>query len=206
MPVLSLGTPSNTCPNASSDASPDMGNQQGQCGWGHAVDPAGLADGLGPYGGQLLARLIRMPLDRRIVEPRRKDQTLVPPEGRNVGGLAIQIDVILGIDLELLKDPVGKVAKARPDPPNRIDPDRWEGQELEGAATLAIPIEGQAVSPGFVRREGDRSSKFRGGRERAHLLGMEALPLQPHTAESNAFLGQSLISIVRPKREPIFRP
>src|SRR4051794_5922585 len=175
-----LGAPSN------------MRNQQGEGRWCHAIDPAGLANGLRPDGGKLLPGLVRKPLDPCIVQLLRKSQTLVPPEGRNIGGLAAQVDVVLGVDLELLEDPGREVAKARPDPPNRIDPDRRERQELEGAATLTIPVEGEATSLGLVRGQRHRSGKFRGGHERTHLLRMAALPLGPHAAESNALLGQPL--------------
>src|SRR5215510_2482250 len=72
---------------------PVMGHKQGQGCWGHAIDPAGLADGLWSDGGQLLTSLVRKPLDPRIVETLWERQTLIPPEGRNVSGLAIQIDV-----------------------------------------------------------------------------------------------------------------
>src|SRR5438874_12602792 len=54
--VMPPGAPSN------------MSNQQGKRRWGHAVDPAGLADGLRPDGGQLLPGLVRTPPDPRLVE------------------------------------------------------------------------------------------------------------------------------------------
>jgi hypothetical protein len=131
-----------------------MSNQQGECCGGHAIDPAGLANGLWPDGGKLLPSLVRKPLDPCIVETFWKCETLVPPEGRDVGGLAAQVDMILGVNLELLKDLDWEVAEARPDPPNCIDPDGGKGQELEGAATLAIPIQGEAMSFSFVGSEG----------------------------------------------------
>src|SRR5882724_2634784 len=184
----------------------NMRNQQGERCWGHAVDPAGLANGLWPDGGKLLPGLVRKPLDPRIVETLRKRETLVPAERRDVGSLAAQVDMILGIDLELLKDPGRKVAEARPDPSNRIDPDSGEGQELEGTATLAIPVQGEAISLRLVRCERDRSGKLRGGGKRIHLLGMAALPLGSYAAKSDAPLGQSLVGVVGPKRKPIFRP
>jgi hypothetical protein len=182
-----------------------MRNQQGQGCWGHAIDPAGLANGLRPDGGQLLASLVRQPFDPRIVKTLWKRETLVSPEGLDVGRLAAQVDMILGIDLKLLKDLGGEVAKARPDASNHVDPDSGEGQELEGAATLAIPVQGEAISLGLVWGERHRSSKLRGGHKCTHLLGMAALPLGSHAAESNAPLGQSLVRVVGPKREPIFR-
>src|SRR3979490_275681 len=104
-----------------SGAPSNVSNQQGERCWGHAIDPAGLANGLRPDRGQLLPGFVRKPFDPRIVETLRKRQTLVPPEGRDVGGLAAQVDIVLGIDLELPKDPGRKGGKARPDSSNRID-------------------------------------------------------------------------------------
>src|SRR5262245_47625324 len=130
-----------------------MSNQQRQSCWGHAIDPAGLANGLWLDGRQLLSSLVRQSLDPRIIEPLRKRKTLVAAEGLDVGGLAAQVDMILGIDLELIENPGGEFAKARPDPSNRVDPNGRKGQELEGAATLAIPVQGEAKSLGLIRCE-----------------------------------------------------
>src|SRR5262249_10326489 len=119
--------------------------------------------GLRPDGGKLLSGLVRQSLDPRIVETLRKRETFVPPESLDVGRLAAQVDMIFGIDLELLEDPRGEVAEARPDPPNHIDPDGGKRQEVESAATLAVPVQGEPISIGFVRRERHGSSKIRGG-------------------------------------------
>src|SRR5262245_33626079 len=131
----------------------NMCNQQGQRCWGHAIDPAGLANGLRLDGRQLLTSLVRQTFDPRIVEPLREGEALVPAEGGYVGGLAAQVDMILGVDLELIQNPGGEVAEARPDPPDRVDPNGREGQEIESAATLAVPVQGKAISFRLVRRE-----------------------------------------------------
>ena len=69
-----------------------------------SVDPAGLADGLGPQGLELLAELMGQPSQRRIVELGGQFEAFVAAVGFDVGGLTVQIDRVFGVDLKLLGD------------------------------------------------------------------------------------------------------
>ena len=81
-----------------------MGDQQRQRGRGHAVDPAGLANGSGPNRFQLLPHFHRKRSHLAVVEAFGQLQPFVAPIGRDVGGLAVEIDRVFGVDLDLLRD------------------------------------------------------------------------------------------------------
>src|SRR5262249_26230486 len=119
-------------------AAPDMRRQQGQRGRRHAVDAARLADGPRPNRLQLLADFHGEAGQRRVVEVLAQLKTFVPAIGRHVGGLALKIDRVLGIDFELRSgDPV-KAAEVGPDPCNVVQADGRIGQKLEGGPPLAV--------------------------------------------------------------------
>src|ERR1043165_2726699 len=65
----------------------------------HAVNASRLTDGAGPNRRKLLAHLHGERRHRRVVERLRELQPFVAPIGRHIGGLALQIDRVLGIDL-----------------------------------------------------------------------------------------------------------
>ena len=110
--------------------------------------PAGLAEGARP-----LAR--RASASSRwtgrgpgvIVEIVGQHQALVAPERRDVLRLAVEIDRVLGVDLELGRDrrrelgrTAARSASARPRPRLGI------GQQLERGAALAVAVEREAVA------------------------------------------------------------
>ena len=105
-----------------------------------AVDAARLADGSGSNRIQLLSHFNRQPGDRRVVEAILQLETFVPSVRRNVGSLAVQVDRILGIDLELLADPRIERGEFRPDARDFVETDGWVGEQLERGATLAISV------------------------------------------------------------------
>src|SRR5262245_62710927 len=98
---------------------PNMSDEQGQCRGRHAIDPAGLADRSGLDGRELLAGFVGESFDPGIVQAIGELEAFVPAESCNVGGLAAEIDMVLGGDLELLKDPRGEVDQARSDATQR---------------------------------------------------------------------------------------
>src|SRR5262249_42657763 len=84
---------------------PDVRGQERQGRRRDAVDAARLANGSGPNRIQLLAHFHRQPSHRRVVEAILQLETFVPSVRGNVGSLAVQVDRIFGIDLELLANP-----------------------------------------------------------------------------------------------------
>src|SRR5215510_16255779 len=113
---------------------PNVSDEQGQCRGRHAIDPAGLADGSGLDGRELLASLVGEPFDPGIVQAIGKLEAFVPAESRNVGSLAAEIDMVLGVDLKLLKDPAREVAQGRPNALKGLDPDAGEREQIKGRA------------------------------------------------------------------------
>src|SRR5262249_30449820 len=133
----------------------DMSNQKRERRRRHAVDAAGMADRARPDGGEFLARLVRETFDVRVIDIVGQRETLVAAEGRDVGSLAAEIDIVLGVDLELLEDLRRERIEAWPDRAQVIDAQRREGEELECAAPLAVAIERKAMALRLVRGEGD---------------------------------------------------
>ena len=70
----------------------------------HAVDAAGLADGARPSRLQLLPDFVGKPGQCGVIESRQELEALVAAIGRDIGGLALEIDGVFGVDLELLGD------------------------------------------------------------------------------------------------------
>src|SRR5713226_4900950 len=81
-----------------------MRRQEGQRRRRDPVDSSRLAQGTGPNRFELLPRLHGEAGQPVIVECVRQLQVLVAPIGRDVGGLTVEIDRVLGIDLQLLGD------------------------------------------------------------------------------------------------------
>src|SRR5689334_14002698 len=71
-----------------------MSNEKRERRWRHAVDAAGLADRARFDGGEFLARFVRETFDARIIDLIGQFETLVAPEGGDVGGLAREINVV----------------------------------------------------------------------------------------------------------------
>ena len=67
-------------------------------------------------GLQLVADLIRKPWQRAIVEVIVENEALIAAIGFHIRSLAAQIDLVLGVDFELLGDLGRKVSEFRPDP------------------------------------------------------------------------------------------
>src|SRR5262245_23715315 len=101
--------------DVSSTVSADVGDQERERGRGHPVDPAGLADCARPDRGELLTRLIRESLYAPVVDVIRQLKTLVTAERGDVSGLSAEIDVVLGVNLELLEDLWRELIQAGPD-------------------------------------------------------------------------------------------
>src|SRR2546428_58297 len=97
-------------------------NQERQRGRGHAIDAAGLADGARADRLEFLACFVGQALDARIVDLRRQYEALIAPKGGNIGRLAGEIHVVFGVDLQLRGDLRGKLAQARPDVRELLDP------------------------------------------------------------------------------------
>src|SRR5262249_25641933 len=129
--------------------------QKRQCGRCDPVNATSLSDGARPDGGELLTYLVREALDQRIVDLVGQCETLVAAECGDVGGLPGEIDVVLGVDLQLLKDLRRERVEARPDALQHIDPDGREREELERAAALTVAVQSQTVTLCLVRRERD---------------------------------------------------
>ena len=100
---------------------------------------------------------------RREVEIVRQLQAFVAPKSGDIGGLAIQVDRIFRIDLELLGNFRIELAEPRPDARQIPRTDRRIGQKLEGRAPLAVLVEREPVAGRFGRgqRDGARQRRAR---------------------------------------------
>src|SRR5262245_14011388 len=106
-----------------------------------------------PVRLELLFDLIRQTRQRRVVEIIRQLKTFIAPIGCDVSRLTRKINVILGIDLDLLGDLGCELAKARPDLRKIGDRHAWIGQQFESRATLSVPVERQSMTLRFFRRQ-----------------------------------------------------
>jgi hypothetical protein len=116
---------------------------------------------------------------------------------RDVGGLAGQIDLVLGVDLELLGD-------LRRDSPSAArsreigDRDIGVRQQLESAAPLPVLVERETVRSASLGVSDTERAKSRAAASAAIFLGVLAPALGPDAADRDAAVGQALIRIVRP--------
>ena len=93
-----------------------MGEEGGQRARRDALDTAGLAQRRRANGGQLGARFVGEAADGGVVEVGREAQVLVAAEGLDVGGLAVEVAGIGGVDLDLLPHACRPRGDPRPDP------------------------------------------------------------------------------------------
>ena len=87
---------------------------------------------------ELLAGFVRKPVQRGVIEVVRQFDRLVAAVRRNVGGLPIKIDRVLGVDFELFGDFGVKGQKLGPNP-RQIG--HFKGrirQQLERGPALAV--------------------------------------------------------------------
>src|SRR5262245_64019689 len=94
-----------------------------------------------PVRLEFLSDLIRETRQRRIIEVIRQLETFIAPIGRDVSRLTRKIDVILGIDLDLLDNLGCELAEPRPDLREIGDGHAWIGQQFESSATLSVLVE-----------------------------------------------------------------
>ena len=112
-----------------------------------------MPDGSRPVGLQLVADFVGKPRQGLVVDVVAKRERLVAAIGLHVGCLPVEIDRVLGINLELLGDLGIEFTEARPDARDVGNADIRIGQKIEGRAALAIAPQLQAVSRRFVRRD-----------------------------------------------------
>src|SRR6267154_5677948 len=91
-----------------------IGRKDAECGRGQAVEPTRLPHGARPGRRKLRARLIGKAGHASIIDIG-QDQSLVAPEGIDVGSLALEVDVIFGVDLEVDGDRWINGGELRPD-------------------------------------------------------------------------------------------
>ena len=118
-----------------------MRNEQRQRRRRHAIDPARMSDRARTMRLHFLFHFVRQTGQRRVIEIVRQRETFVAPIGRDISGLAREIDVVLGIDLDLLCDVRRERAEARPNAREIRDRDIRIRQQLERAAALAVLVE-----------------------------------------------------------------
>src|SRR5690349_18889337 len=116
----------------------EMRCQEGQRGRRHALDTARLADGAGAMQLQLLTHLVGEARQAGIIEVFAEHETLVAAIGLHVGSLAAEIDVVLGIDLELSGDFGIELPEGRPDPRQIAEVDFRIRQDFESRAALPV--------------------------------------------------------------------
>src|SRR5580692_2755028 len=141
-----------------------------------AVDAAGVADGARPVRLQLVADLVGQSWQRRIVEILGQSHAFIAAIRLDVGGLATEINLVFGIDLELLGDLGRQLAKARPDPCHIADADIRIRQHLERRAALTVLAQGEAMPRGFAWRDDKLTRHDARSIEPRHLGAMRPRP------------------------------
>src|SRR5262249_24591219 len=147
------------------------------------VDASRLADRARLRRRELLADFVRESLQRRVIEIVGERETFVAPIRGNVGGLAIEIDRVLGIDLELLGDRRRNRAEPRPDARDVGERNVRIREEFERAAPLAVAIEREPVPHGLGWRQRYRAGEVARRIERIHLRAMTLRPRGADAAE-----------------------
>ena len=97
---------------------PKIGRQDPECCRRQAIEPARLPYGARPRGLSFGAGLVGEPGHVGIIDIG-QDQPLVAPEGIDVGGLALEIDVVFRVDLEMDRDRWVNGRQLRPDAAQR---------------------------------------------------------------------------------------
>src|SRR5215831_8740423 len=98
---------------------------------------------------QFLSHLIRESRQRGIIEIRVENEALVPPVGFDICGLSTEIDVVLGVDLQLRSDLGVERCECRPYPPQIGDANLWVGQQFERRAAVSVATQSQTLARGF---------------------------------------------------------
>src|SRR5581483_8633506 len=91
-----------------------IGGQDAECSRRHAIDPARLPHGPGLRARELAADLVGKTRHHSVVDLA-EHEAFVATEGIDIGALALEIDVILGIDLEMDRDGGVNGRQLRPD-------------------------------------------------------------------------------------------
>ena len=100
-----------------------------------------MADGSRPRRGELLPGFVGKPGHGRVVDLLRQFEAFVAPEGGDIRRLALQVDRIFRIGLELGGDRRRQLQELRPDAGDVRDAGLGIGQEVEGGAPLAVLVE-----------------------------------------------------------------
>src|SRR5580692_2727763 len=118
-----------------------------------AVDAAGVADGARPVHFQLVSDFVGQSRQRRIVQIVWQSDAFIAAIGLHVGGLTAEIDLVFGVDLELLGDLGRQFCEVRPDPRDIADADVRIGQQLERRTALTVLAQGKAMPRRFAWRD-----------------------------------------------------
>ena len=162
----------------------------------------------GRMRGQPGARLVGQALDRAVVDFVRQLEAFVATEGGDIGRLAGQIDVVFGVDFQLLRDvsretyPNCGQMRARSEIP-------MLGKDRSSNAVRRWPsrLSARPCLDGLGRGQRNRLvANARTSAKRGHLCRMEAAPFRAHAADGNAPGGEPLVGVVRPQRQPVLRP
>ena len=137
--------------------------------------------------GRIVSSFCRTSIDSavigRIVEIFRQLQAFVAPVGRDIGGLAVEIDRVLGVDLDLPRNRFGDFGELRPDPDGVRHADVRIGQEVHRAAPLAVLVQREAMARGLVRRDRQAPGRAAAPASSASILAPKcaalAAPTQP---------------------------
>ncbi|MDB6164865.1 MAG: hypothetical protein JWQ83_5, partial [Lacunisphaera sp.] len=132
----------------------------------HAVDARGVADGARLMRDEFLLGLVRQPRQRRIIEVFRQREAFIAAIRFDIAVLPRQIDVVLGIDLDLLGDLGRERAELRPDLRQRLDRDLRIRQQLEGRTAVAVFVERKTVLLALFRRQRNGIGEFARGFQR----------------------------------------
>ena len=170
-----------------------------------AIEARSLPNAAGPAGLQLVAGLVGEAPQLRIVQAVRQLEAFIPAIGCDIRRLAREIDIVLGVDFELLGDVRREIAKAGPNPGEFGHTDMRMRQQLESAAPLAVLVESKPVTNPLVWRELHGLSKFSRRRQSRHLLPVAPATSCADASQGNAFVGQSLVGIVGPQCQSVFR-
>src|SRR5438552_1332091 len=80
-----------------------IGRQDSKSGRRHSLEPSGLPHGPRPRGVELSANFIGKPGHPTVVDIA-QDESLVAPEGVDVSGLALQVNIVFGVNFEMGRD------------------------------------------------------------------------------------------------------
>ena len=110
---------------------PDLRGKKRQRRRRHTFDTAGLAERARSDFRKPQADLVRKSGEAGIVERVGDEERFIASEGGDIGRLAIQIDGIFGIDLDLRRRRVIDAAELRPDGPQGREIDVGKAEQIE---------------------------------------------------------------------------